>query len=83
MVTAVRATTGPHGFRHPAMMAPLRSGGTIVPRRWGVDNYYSVAYWYQSEPHAPFPALPPVEQRLPRVYAVGGPGNGIAASAEH
>ena len=46
------------------------------------DNYYSVAYWYQSEPHAPFPALPPVEQRLPRVYAVGGPGNGIAASAE-
>lgn len=39
------------------------------------DNYYSVAYWYQSEPHAPFPALPPVEDRLPRVYAVGGPGN--------
>lgn len=31
------------------------------------DNYYSVAYWYQSEPHAAFPALPPVEMRLPRV----------------
>ena len=31
------------------------------------DNYYSVAYWYQAEPHAAFPALPPVEQRLPRV----------------
>ncbi len=29
------------------------------------DNFYSVAYWYQAEPHAPFPALPPVEQRLP------------------
>jgi len=24
-----------------------------------------VAYWYQSEPHAPFPVLPPVEERLP------------------
>jgi hypothetical protein len=22
------------------------------------DNYFSVAYWYQSEPHAAFPALP-------------------------
>jgi len=31
------------------------------------DNYYSVAYWYQSEPHAEFPALTPVDQRLPRV----------------
>jgi D-arabinan exo alpha-(1,3)/(1,5)-arabinofuranosidase (non-reducing end) len=39
------------------------------------DNYYSVAYWYQTEPHTPFPPLPPVEDRLPRVYPVGGPGN--------
>ena len=39
------------------------------------DNFFSVAYWYQSEPHAAFPALPPVEARIPRVYAVGGPGN--------
>lgn len=39
------------------------------------DNFYSVAYWYQSEPHAPFPLLPPVEQRLPRLQPVGGPGN--------
>ncbi|HTU35385.1 MAG TPA: glycoside hydrolase family 172 protein [Candidatus Acidoferrum sp.] len=31
------------------------------------DNFYSVAYWYQSEPHAAFPALPPVEERIPRV----------------
>jgi len=35
------------------------------------DNFYSVAYWYQTEPHAPFPTLPPVEKRLPRV----SPGN--------
>ena len=39
------------------------------------DNYYSVAYWYQTEPHGAFPALPAVEERLPRIYAVGGPGN--------
>ncbi|MGC2446867.1 MAG: glycoside hydrolase family 172 protein [Candidatus Sulfotelmatobacter sp.] len=39
------------------------------------DNYYSVAYWYQTEPHAPFPVLPSLEQRIPRIYPVGGPGN--------
>ena len=39
------------------------------------DNYFSVAYWYQAEPHAAFPALPSLEQRIPRIYAVGGPGN--------
>jgi Protein of unknown function (DUF2961) len=40
------------------------------------DNFYSVAYWYQTEPHAQFPTLPAVEQRLPRLQPVGGPGNG-------
>lgn len=45
------------------------------------DNYYSVAYWYQSEPHAPFPPLPPVEDRIPRLEPVGGPGNaGVGSS---
>jgi hypothetical protein len=39
------------------------------------DNFFSVAYWYQSEPHAAFPALPALEQRIPRIYSVGGPGN--------
>ena len=39
------------------------------------DSYFSVAYWYQTEPHAPFPALPPVDERIPRLYPVGGPGN--------
>ncbi len=34
------------------------------------DNFYSVAYWYQTEPHAKFPVLPPVADRLPRVFAV-------------
>ena len=39
------------------------------------DNYSSVAYWYQAEPHAAFPVLPPVDQRIPRIHLVGGPGN--------
>ncbi len=39
------------------------------------DNFFSVAYWYQAEPHAKFPVLPSVEDRLPRIYPTGGPGN--------
>jgi hypothetical protein len=39
------------------------------------DNFYSVAYWYQSEPHGVFPVLPPVQARIPKVQPVGGPGN--------
>ncbi|HET8635358.1 MAG TPA: glycoside hydrolase family 172 protein [Acidobacteriaceae bacterium] len=39
------------------------------------DNFYSVAYWYQAEPHEPFPPLPPVEDRLPALQPTGGPGN--------
>jgi hypothetical protein len=31
------------------------------------DNFYSVGYWYQTEPHAEFPPLPPPEARVPRV----------------
>jgi len=30
------------------------------------NDYASTAYWYQTEPHAPFEPLPPVEGRLPR-----------------
>ncbi len=39
------------------------------------DNFFSVAYWYQAEPHAAFPALPSLDQRIPKIYPVGGPGN--------
>ncbi len=39
------------------------------------DNFYSVGYWYQAEPHEAFPPLPPVEQRIPTLQPVGGPGN--------
>jgi Protein of unknown function (DUF2961) len=32
----------------------------------GADDIASVAYWYQKEPHAPFPAFPPLSERWPR-----------------
>lgn len=38
------------------------------------DNLFSVAYWYQTEPHQPPPALPAVAARIPKFIAVGGPG---------
>lgn len=41
------------------------------------DDFYSTAYWYQTEPHAPFPALPAPAERVPKVFAVGGP-KGVA-----
>ena len=45
---------------------------TIQALGWGSNGKYkkladdiaSVAYWYQSEPHAPFPKLPAVAERL-------------------
>lgn len=40
------------------------------------DNFYSTAYWYQTEPHSQFPALPRPEARVPRVLHVGGAGVG-------
>ena len=30
------------------------------------DDIASVAYWYQREPHAPFPPFPPLSERWPR-----------------
>lgn len=38
------------------------------------DNFFSVAYWYQAGAYTDFPALPPVESRVPRLKAVPGPG---------
>jgi hypothetical protein len=45
---------------------------TIQALGWGSDSKYkkmsdniaSVAYWYQSEPHAPFPKLPALAERI-------------------
>jgi hypothetical protein len=44
--------------------------------RW--DDYASVAYWYQTEPHKPFCSLPPVSERfyppVPTIEAEAMPG---------
>ncbi len=40
------------------------------------DNYYTCAYWYQTEPHASFPALPAVEDRIPMGVNTDGPTMG-------
>jgi hypothetical protein len=45
--------------------------------RW--DNFYTVGYWYQTEPHAKFPLLAKVEDRIPQVFAVHGPGATLTA----
>jgi D-arabinan exo alpha-(1,3)/(1,5)-arabinofuranosidase (non-reducing end) len=31
------------------------------------DNFYSCCYWYQDKPFTDFPAMPPVEKRIPTV----------------
>jgi len=31
------------------------------------DDYASVAYWYQDEPHKPFSPMPPMKSRLPNL----------------
>jgi hypothetical protein len=40
------------------------------------DNFFTVAFWYQTEPHKPFPELPPVAERVPRQFDTGGPTTG-------
>jgi hypothetical protein len=37
------------------------------------DCYYSVAYWYQSEPYTDFPPLPPPEQRTTQIAVTPTP----------
>lgn len=37
------------------------------------DNYYTVGYWYQTEPHSPFPEFPKVEDRIPNLVNTEGP----------
>ena len=38
------------------------------------DDFYSTAYWYQTEPHAAFPALPTPAERVPRIFTAGEAG---------
>ena len=38
------------------------------------DNWYTCAFWYQTEPHKAFPKLPPANTRIPRKINLGGKG---------
>ncbi|WP_421809876.1 glycoside hydrolase family 172 protein [Flagellimonas sp.] len=40
------------------------------------DNYYTVGYWYQTEPHLSFPSLPTVKDRIPSLKNTKGPTMG-------
>lgn len=68
------------GESEPSVEAPIRFRQSIkVTIEDGhanlrSDNLYSVAYWYQKEPHAKFPGLPPAEERIPKFMSTGGPG---------
>ncbi|MBA3339706.1 MAG: DUF2961 domain-containing protein [Geodermatophilaceae bacterium] len=46
---------------HTSLRATIEHGHANLR----ADDYSSVAYWYQTEPHRPFPPLPPAEDRLP------------------
>jgi hypothetical protein len=41
----------------------IEQGNGVPPFRSG-NYYYSVGYWYQTEPHAPFPKLPDTKARV-------------------
>ena len=45
------------------------------------DDIASVAYWYQTEPHAAFPLLPPVDARRPLHTMLQVKGGGIEGEA--
>jgi len=55
---------------HKSIKVTIEDGNTSMRS----DNIYSVAYWYQMEPHVPFALLPPVEQRIPKTIWTGGAG---------
>jgi hypothetical protein len=62
---------GLHGMHRWYVADPIRFARSI---RWTIEHghannyasdYTSVAYWYQTEPHAPFPPLPARDAMLP------------------
>ena len=73
-----------HGLYRWHVLDPIRFQEdlrvTIQALGWYPDRLYqpltdelaSVAYWYQAEPHAPFPPLPEAQARLSRINAAWG-----------
>ncbi len=48
---------------HQSIRFLIEQGNGSPPFRSG-NYYYSVAYWYQTEPHAAFPKLPSAQERI-------------------
>ncbi len=71
---------------------PFKKSILFTIQHGAVDNvksdYSSVAYWYQTLPHKPFPELPPPDQLLPsppaETYRIPGAieGEGLISSAK-
>ena len=68
-----------HGLYRWHVLDPVRFGGdlrvTVQALGWYGDGTFqpltddiaSTAFWYQAEPHAPFPEMPDAEGRWPRI----------------
>ena len=64
-----------------------KGAGPLPDGQWSgfkerFDDFSSVAYWYQIEPHVEFAKLPPVEKRLYTSDAVEIEGESLVPSAE-
>jgi hypothetical protein len=59
----------------PPTFSRSAKASIATPDRKGLGSeIYSTAYWYQTEPHKKFPALPKLEGRVPRSLAnIGSP----------
>ena len=44
----------------------LEGAGDLLESGARADDIASVGYWYQREPHAPFPEMPPIHERWSR-----------------
>lgn len=55
--------TGPVRFEK-SLIVDIENWGH--PQKERVDDYSSVAFWYQTEPHKPWSPMPEAERRLPR-----------------
>ena len=66
----------PVPFTRSLKMVIEHKGARIMPDgNWNgyverADDFSSVAYWYQLEPHKPFPPLPPAEERVYKTYVI-------------
>ena len=79
---------GKHAMYRWYLADPIRFERSLV---WTVEHghansfendYSSVAYWYQQEPHVAFPALPEVKARIPRFPEVVWQADALRARAK-